>query len=46
MVLLTADAWNSSQCITEFLVGLKNREADQEGISLFPLLLMSFDAFH
>jgi hypothetical protein len=27
-----ADTWDSSRRVTEFLEGLKNREADQEGI--------------
>jgi hypothetical protein len=31
-ILSTADAWDSSWRVTEFLEGLKNREADQEGI--------------
>jgi uncharacterized protein (UPF0261 family) len=31
-VLSTAGACDSSRCITEFLEGLKNRKADQEGI--------------
>jgi hypothetical protein len=31
-VLSTADAWDSSWRVTEFLEGLKNREADREGI--------------
>jgi hypothetical protein len=39
-VLSTADAWDSSRRVTEFLEGLKNREADQEGI---PFALL--DAF-
>jgi hypothetical protein len=46
MVLSTADAWNSSQHVTEFLEGLKNREADREGIPFLPLLLQSSDTFH
>jgi hypothetical protein len=31
-VLSTADTWDSSQHVTEFLEGLKNREADQKCI--------------
>jgi hypothetical protein len=31
-VLSTADAWDSYRRVTEFLEGLKNREADREGI--------------
>jgi hypothetical protein len=30
-VLSTADAWDSSRCVSEFLEGLKNQEADREG---------------
>jgi hypothetical protein len=40
-VLLTADSWNSSQRVIEFLDGLKNREANQEGIPFVPLLFQS-----
>jgi hypothetical protein len=40
-ILSTADAWNSSRRVTEFLEGLKNREADLEGIPFVPLLLQS-----
>jgi hypothetical protein len=36
-VLLTADAWDSSRWVTEFLESLKNREANQEGIPFVPL---------
>jgi hypothetical protein len=31
-VLSTAEAWDSTRHVTEFLEGLKNRHADQEGI--------------
>jgi hypothetical protein len=31
-VLSIADAWDSSRCVTEFIEGLKNREADQKGM--------------
>jgi hypothetical protein len=31
-ILSIADAWDSSRCVTEFLEGLRNREADREGI--------------
>jgi hypothetical protein len=31
-ILSTADAWDSSRCVTEFLECLKNREADRERI--------------
>jgi hypothetical protein len=40
-VLSTADAWDSSRRVTDFLEGLKNREADQEGTPFVPLLLLS-----
>jgi hypothetical protein len=40
-VLSTADAWDSSQRVTDFLEGLKNREANREGIPCVPLLLQS-----
>jgi hypothetical protein len=35
-VLSTADAWNSSRRVTKYSEGLKNREADQEGIPSVP----------
>jgi hypothetical protein len=38
-VLSTANAWDSSRCVIDFLEGLKNREADQEGTPYIPLLL-------
>jgi hypothetical protein len=41
MVLSTTKAWNSSRRVTEFLKGLKNREADREGTPFAPLLLQS-----
>jgi hypothetical protein len=37
-ILSITDAWNSSRRVTEFLEGLKNREADQEGI---PFVLLA-----
>jgi hypothetical protein len=40
-VLSTANAWDSSRCVTDFLEGLKNWEADQEGTLCVPLLLQS-----
>jgi hypothetical protein len=40
-VLSTADAWDSSHRVTKFLKGLKNREADREGIP-FALLDVFF----
>jgi hypothetical protein len=33
------EAWNSSWRVTEFLEGLKNREANREGTPFAPLLL-------
>jgi hypothetical protein len=36
-VLSTTDARNSSRLVTEFLEGLKNREANREGIPFVPL---------
>jgi hypothetical protein len=36
-MLSTANAWDSSRRVIEFLEGLKNREADREGI-LFALV--------
>jgi hypothetical protein len=38
-VLSTTEAWNSSWHATEFLEGLKNQKADQEGTPFAPLLL-------
>jgi hypothetical protein len=40
-VLSTADAWDSSRCVTDFLKGLKNQEANREGTPFVPLLLRS-----
>jgi hypothetical protein len=40
-ILSAADAWDSSQRVTKFLEGLKNREADLEGTPFVPLLLQS-----
>jgi hypothetical protein len=34
-VLSTADVWNSSRRVTEFLDGMKNWEADREGTPLY-----------
>jgi hypothetical protein len=36
-VLSTADTWDSSWRVTEFLEGLKNIEANWEGIPFVPL---------
>jgi hypothetical protein len=40
-VLSTAEAWNSSWHVTEFLEDLKNQKADQEGTPFAPLLHQS-----
>jgi hypothetical protein len=40
-VLSTVEACDSSQRVTDFLEGLKNQEADQEGTPYVPLLLPS-----
>jgi hypothetical protein len=40
-VLSTADAWGSSRYVTDFLEGIKNWEANQEGTPCVPLLLQS-----
>jgi hypothetical protein len=40
-VLSTANAWDSSRRVTDFLEGLKNREDDREGTPFVPLLLQS-----
>jgi hypothetical protein len=36
-VLSTVDTWDSSRRVTDFLEGLKNREADREGTPCVPL---------
>jgi hypothetical protein len=40
-VLSTTDAWDFARCVTDFLEGLKNREADREDTPCVPLLLQS-----
>jgi hypothetical protein len=40
-VLSTADAWDSSRRVTDFLKGLKNQEAVWEGTPCVPLILQS-----
>jgi hypothetical protein len=46
-VLSIADAWDSSRRVTDFLEGLKNREADREGtpfcsfVTSVPLILLT-----
>jgi hypothetical protein len=42
-VVSTVEAWDYSWRTTEFLEGLKNREADQEGNPFSPLLLQPSD---
>jgi hypothetical protein len=43
--LSAAEAWNFCQRTAEFLEGLKNRDADQQGNSFTPSLFLSFDLF-
>jgi hypothetical protein len=43
--LSAAEAWDYYWWIAEFLEGLKNREADQEGNPFTPSLFLSFDLF-
>jgi hypothetical protein len=45
-VLSTADTWDSSRCVTDFLEGLKNREADWEGTPLFLCYFGPLDTIH
>jgi hypothetical protein len=40
-VLSTADAWDSSRHVTNFLESLKNQKADWKGTPFVPLLLQS-----
>jgi hypothetical protein len=40
--LSIAEAWNFCQETTEFLEGLKNRDADQQGNQFTPSLFLSF----
>jgi hypothetical protein len=44
-VLSAAEAWNFCRRTTEFLEGLKYREADQQGNLFTPSLFLSFDLF-
>jgi hypothetical protein len=44
-MLSAAEAWDYCQRTAEFLEGLKNREADQEGNPFTPSLFLSFDLF-
>jgi chromosome segregation ATPase len=43
--LSAAEAWHYCRQTVEFLEGLKNREADQEGNSFTPSLFLSFNLF-
>jgi hypothetical protein len=43
--LSTAEVWNFCWWTTEFLEGLKNRDADQQGNPFTPSLFLSFDLF-
>jgi hypothetical protein len=43
--LSAAEAWDYYQWTAEFLEGLKNIEADQEGNLFTPSLFLSFDLF-
>jgi hypothetical protein len=43
--LSAAEAWDYCRRTAEFLKGLKNREADQEGNHFTPSLFLSFDLF-
>jgi hypothetical protein len=40
-VLSTANGCDSTRCVTDFLEGLKNQEADREGTPFVPLLFRS-----
>jgi hypothetical protein len=43
--LSAAEAWNFCRQTAEFLEGLKNRDADQQGNMFTPSLFLSFDLF-
>jgi hypothetical protein len=43
--LSAAEAWDYYRWTAEFLEGLKNKEADQEGNPFTPSLFLSFDLF-
>jgi hypothetical protein len=43
--LSAAEAWDFCRRTTEFLKGLKNRDADQQGNPLTHSLFLSFDLF-
>jgi hypothetical protein len=42
-VVSTTEAWDYCRRVTEFLEGMKNREADREGTPFSPLLLQPSD---
>jgi hypothetical protein len=44
--LSAAEAWDLCRRTTEFLEGLKNREADQQGSTFTHSLFLSFDLFN
>jgi hypothetical protein len=44
-MLSAVEAWDFCRRTAEFLEGLKNREADQEGNPFTPSLFFSFDLF-
>jgi hypothetical protein len=44
--LSAAEAWDYYRRAAEFLKGLKNREADQEGNPFTPSLFLSFNLFY
>jgi hypothetical protein len=46
MTFSPIEAWDHCRQAAEFLEGLKNREADQEGNTFLPLLLFPSDFFH
>jgi hypothetical protein len=43
--LSAAEVWDFCRRTTEFLVGLKKKEADQQGNIFTPSLFLSFDLF-
>jgi hypothetical protein len=45
IALSAAEAWDFCRRTAEFLEGLKNREADQQGSSFTTSLFLSFDLF-
>jgi hypothetical protein len=43
--LSAAEAWDFYQWTAEFLMGLKNKQVDQQGSPFTPSLFLSFDLF-